>query len=165
LKGEVGMGTEDTLNGATAAMTLFNAYMGTVAEEIGMERAGSLFTKMCENMGTIQGKMMKEQAGTEEIDTKTAWSLVKNVPENLGITSEVVEESPQEVVVRLGKCPVYSGAETLGMDAETIEAMCRKGSARLMDTVVKQLNPNLSHQLRKFRSSGDDFCEEAIVQD
>jgi hypothetical protein len=158
------MGTEDTLNGATAAMTLFNAYMGTVAEEIGMERAGNMFTKMCENMGTMQGKMMKEQAGAEEIDAKTAWSLVKNVPENLGITSEVVEESPQEVVVRLGKCPVYSGAEMVGFDAETIEAMCRTGSARLMDTVVKQLNPNLSHQLRKFRSSADDFCEEAIVQ-
>ena len=87
------MGTEDTLNGATAAMTLFNAYMGTVAEEIGMERAGSLYTKMCENMGAIQGKMLKEQAGTEEIDTKTAWSLVKNVPENLGITSKVVRTS------------------------------------------------------------------------
>ena len=43
------MGTEDTLNGATAAMTLFNAYMGTVAEEIGMDRATGLFTKMCES--------------------------------------------------------------------------------------------------------------------
>jgi len=159
------MGTEDTLNGATAAMTLLNAYMGTVAEEIGMDRAGSLFTKMCENMGVMQGKMMKEQAGTEEIDTKTAWSLVKNVPENIGISSEVIEESPQEVVVRLGKCPVYSGAETLGIDPKTIETMCRTGSAILMNTAVKQLNPNLSHQLRKFRSSADDFCEEAIVQD
>jgi hypothetical protein len=158
------MGTEDTLNGATAAMTLFNAYMGTVAEEIGMDRAGSLFTKMCENMGAMQGKMMKEQTGTEEIDTKTAWSLVKNVPESLGISSEVVEESPQEVVVKLGKCPIYSSAEMLGMDAETIETMCRTGSAKLMDTVVKQLNPNLSHQLRKFRSSADDFCEEAIIK-
>jgi hypothetical protein len=33
-----------------------------------------------------------------------------------------------------------------------------------MDTVIKQLNPNLGHQLRKSRSSADDFCEEAIAQ-
>jgi len=28
---------------------------------------------------------------------------------------------------------------------------------------AKQLNPNLSYQLMKFRSAPDDFCEEAIV--
>jgi len=72
-------------------------------------------------------------------------------------------KSSQEVAVKLGKRPVYSGAEMLGMDAQTIEAICRTGSAKLMDTVVKQLNPNLSHQLGKFRSSMDDFCEEAII--
>lgn len=159
------MAIEDTYRGAWAAMTFFNAYINTAAEEIGMDRALYLLTKMCETRGAIQGKMMKEQAGTAEIDAKAAWSLVKAVPEGIGISSEVVEESPQEVVVKLGKCPLYSAAQMLGLDAKTIETMCRSGSARLMDTTIKQLNPNLSHQLRKFRSDAEDFCEEAIVQD
>jgi L-2-amino-thiazoline-4-carboxylic acid hydrolase len=159
------MGIEDTYNGATAAMTFFNAYIKTVADEIGMDRAVNLFTKMCETTGAMQGKMMKEQAGTEEIDAKAAWSLVKTVPEGIGISSEVIEESPQEVVVKLSKCPVYTAGQMIGLDAETIETMCRNGSAKLMHTATKELNPNLSYQLRKFRSGPDDFCEEAIVQD
>jgi hypothetical protein len=156
------MGMEDTYNGATAAMTFFNAYIKTVADEIGLDRAVNLFSNMCETMGAIQGKMMKKQAGTEEIDAKTAWSLVKAVPEGIGISSEVMEESSQEVVVKLSKCPVYTAGQMIGLDIET---MCRNGSARLMHAATKELNPNLSYQLRKFRSGSDDFCEEAIVQD
>ena len=66
------MGIEDTYNGATAAMAFFNSYIKTVADEIGMERAVDLFAKMCKDSGAMQGQMMKEQAGTEEIDAIAA---------------------------------------------------------------------------------------------
>jgi hypothetical protein len=101
LKGGLKMGMEDTLNGTTAAMTFFNAYIKTVADEIGMQRAVDLFARMCKTSGAMQGQMMKEQAGTEEIDARAAWSLVKAIPEGIGISSEVIEESPQKVVFKL----------------------------------------------------------------
>ena len=52
----------------------------------------------------------------------------------------------------------------LELDNMTMETMCRGGPARLMDTISKQINPNLTYQLRKFRSGAEDFCEEAIMQ-
>lgn len=52
----------------------------------------------------------------------------------------------------------------LGLDNKTMETMCRGGPARLMDTISKQINPNLTYQLRKFRSGAEDCCEEAIVE-
>jgi len=76
---------------------------------------------------------------------------------------EVIEESPQRVVFKVDRCPVYEAAHALGMDAEAIEAICRADSIRFMGAMAKQLNPNLSYQLRKFRSAADDSCEEAIV--
>ena len=158
------MGTEDTFNGAMAAMSFFMAYINMVGEEIGMDRALSLWTKMGETMGDMQGKMMKEQAGSQELDAKTVWSMVKAVPESLGIMSEIVEEGPQEVVVKVDKCPIYTAAQMMGFDPKTIETMCLTGSARVMDGATKGLNPNLGYELRKFRSSADDFCEEAIVK-
>jgi len=158
------MAIEDTYNGATAAMTFMNAYIKTVAEEIGMDKALGLLTKMCESMGTMQGKILKEQAGAEELDVKATWSLVKSVPVGIGIGAEVIKESQQEIVIKAGKCPLYTAGQMLGFDNETMETMCRKGSARLMDTMTKELNPNLRYELRKFRSGADDFCEEAIIQ-
>jgi hypothetical protein len=158
------LASEDTYNGATAAMTFMNAYIKTVAEEIGMDRAVSLLTKMCESMGAMQGKILKEQAGAGELDVKAAWALAKTVPEGIGIGAEVIKESPKEIVFKTGRCPLYSAGQMLGLDNKTMETMCRNGAARLMDTMTKVLNPNLSYQLRKFRSGAEDFCEEAIIQ-
>ena len=158
------MSIEDTFNGATAAMTFMDAYIKTVADEIGMEEAVNLLTKMCESMGTMQGKILKEKAGAGKFNAKAAWSLVKTVPEGIGIGVEVIKESQQEIVVKTGRCPLYAAGQSLGLDNNTIETMCRKGSVRLMDTMTKELNPNLSYQLRKFRSAMEDFCEEAIIQ-
>lgn len=39
-----------------------DAYVGLVAQEVGLERAVSLMTKTCENMGVMQGQMTKTQA-------------------------------------------------------------------------------------------------------
>lgn len=50
-----------------------------------------------------------------------------------------------------------------GSSHNAIEALCRAGAIRTMDTITKQLNPALSYQLNKFRSSADDSCEEVIV--
>jgi len=128
-----------------------------------MDKALGLLTKMCESMGAMQGKILKEQAGAEELNVKAAWSLVKSVPVGIGIGAEVIKESQQEIVIKAGKCPLYSAGQMLGFDNKTMETMCRKGSSRLMDTMTRELNPNLTYQLRKFRSGADDFCEEAII--
>jgi len=157
------MAIEDTFNGAKNAFTLFFAYLNTVAQEIGMERALALNTKMWEAMGAARGKMMKEQSDIKEFDARAAHSLTKSVPENIGISMEVLEESPQRVVTKTGKCPLYEACQVVGLDAKTIEARCRTGSVRFMDAAVKQLNPNLNYRLRKHRSGPDDFCEEEIV--
>ena len=159
------MGMDDVFNGAKAALTFYDAYLKTVAEEIGMDKAVSLHEKMFETMGEMQGQMIKEKAGTEEIDTKAALSLAKDVPASLGISMEVLEESPKKISFKASKCPIYEAAQMMGVDPETIETLCRKGPVKFMDTMTKQLNPNLSYQLQRFRSGPDDFCEETIVQD
>ncbi len=154
------MATEDVLNGARAGFAFLHAYINTVGEEIGRERALALVTKMSETMGTMQGQMLKQQAGVEQVDAKTAWALAGTFVDSLGIAQQVTEESSQKAVRKGGRCPVYEAAQMLGMDAKSF---CRAGSLRFMDALVKQLNPNLSMQVLKFRSSADDFCEEAIV--
>ncbi len=158
------MGVEDTFNGAKSGLTFMHAYLNTVGQEIGMEQAVSLDAKTCKTLGTMQGMMIKEQAGTEELDTRAAAQILGNlIEESFGIPSEVTEESPSKTVCKVGRCPVYEAAQTVGMNSKDIEATCRAGAINFMDAVTKQLNPNLSYKLIKFRSSADDFCEEAVV--
>ena len=157
------MTIEDTFRGAKNGYIYSYAYLTMVAEEIGMERAIALQTKMCEARGAIDGKTIKEQAGIEEFDAKAAASLAENYVESIGMRLEVIEESPQKVSFKVVRCPLYEAAQAVGLEDEIIQALCRAGPVRNMDSMVKQLNPNLNYQLRKFRSATDNFCEETIV--
>lgn len=160
------MASLDTLHGATNAYAFFFAYLNTVGQEIGMDRAIALDTGMCEMMGTAQGKAIKAQANFDEIDLATAASLARrSVDEGLGISSEVIEESAQQIILKVDRCPIYEAAQALGMDGATIEAICRASSLRYMDTMVKQWNPHLGYELNEFRSSAGGHCIEAVVLD
>jgi hypothetical protein len=156
------MAIEDTFRGAKNAYIYYFAYLTTVGQEIGMERAIALENKMCEAMGTLDGKIMKEQADINEFDAKEVASLAENYVESIGASPEVIEESPKKVSFKVVRCPLYEAAQAVGLEDEIIEALCRAGPVRNMDSMVKQLSPNLNYQLRKFRSSEDNFCEEVI---
>ena len=149
--------------GAKAAFTYHNLYLTTVGQEFGIAKAIALESRMCENIGTIQGKFIKDKSGISAFDAKTAYAIVKEVPEGFGIIGEVLEESPGKVRFKCGHCSIYEGAQNAGLDDKTRENICRKGSIRYMDAMVKQLHPNLSYRLTKYRTSADDFCEEEIA--
>jgi hypothetical protein len=157
------MSYEHTFTGAQNAFTFLFGYINSVAQEIGMERATALITQMEEAMGAAHGKMLRQQAGLDEYDAIAAYSLGKGLIAGLGIDVEPTEQSPQRVVFKIPKCPVYEAAKMLGMDDNAIEATCRVGAIRYMDAVAKQLNPKLSHRLVAFRSESDGGCEEVIA--
>jgi len=157
------MANGEAFNAALRAFTMFNAYVQTVGQEIGTDQARGLVSKTFENMAVQQARMMKEQSGIEEFDAKTAFSLLSNVPKTIGIQMEFIEESPQRVVAKSGKCPIYEAAQAMGIDHAAIEQMCRSGPGRFMDVAAKRLNPGLSYNLRKFKSGPDDSCEEELV--
>lgn len=157
------MATKDAFIGAKTGFMFFVTFFNAVVQEIGMERTLGIMTKMSENMGAMQGKMMKQQAGAKEIDAKAAWSLLKTAVEDIVLSFQVIEESPKRVVVKAGRCAVFEVAQALGIDAKSMETVCRAGGNRFDDMLVKQLNPSLSFRLRKFRSAADDFCEEEVV--
>jgi hypothetical protein len=157
------MATADTFTGAKNAYTFLFAYLNTVGQEIGMERAIALDTKMCEAMGAAQGMAMKEQSGMEELSLQAVSSLNERFMEDgLGITSQLVEEDAQKQLLKVGRCPIYEAAAAIGIDHASIEAMCHSGAIRFMDTMVKQMNPALTYQLQKFRSSAEGSCLEVM---
>jgi hypothetical protein len=158
------MSKKDAFNGAKTTLVDFYVYFNTVAQDIGLERALSLVKKMAEDRGAMIGKMIKEQAGNKTFDAKTASQIMEEAAKNtLGIPGKTVEETPKRVIFRVIKCPYYEAAKMAGMDAKAIETMCQAKNIRFDDVMFKQLNPNLSFRMRKFRLTPDDFCEEEII--
>jgi hypothetical protein len=102
-------------------------------------------------------------ASVEQVDAQTAYSMLEGVIAALGIGVEMLEASPEKVVFKPGRCPVYEAARTLAVDHEASEANCRSSAIPMMDAMVKQLNPRLSYRLRTFRSGDGASCVEEIA--
>jgi hypothetical protein len=154
---------EDAFNAAKNAFSFSGAFFNNVAQEIGLEKALNLETKTAEMMGVQMGQMTKEQMGIKELDAKTAAMVTRSVVSGFGISNVDAEETPTSVLIKVHECPIYEGERAIGTDYETIEAKCRKSALIFMDTFFKQLDPNASYLLKKFRSAPDDYCEEEIT--
>lgn len=155
----------DSFNGAKIAYTDYFSYINTVIKDLGMEHTCALLTISDEARGTNAGKDIKEHSGGKEFDAIETAKTILSMANEIGAVDDVLEQSPNKVVTvtRFGNCPLYEAAKAAGFDDTTIEQLCHAGSLRFFDTMVKQLNPDLSYQLRKFRSVEDGGCVEEIV--
>ena len=155
---------EQMYNSVKHGLKVQDIFVQTVAEEIGMDRAAELFAKTTEKMGKIQGSILRQNSLIKKFDAHTASALVRDMYESLGISIKMQEESARSVLFTCTRCPNYTAAHELGIDDKTIECWCRAGNINFIDTMVKQLNPDLVFRLVKFRSNSEDFCEEEIVE-
>ena len=160
------MSLAETFRGAKSGLTFLFAYQNTVGRAIGMERAMALNTAMVQSFGAAQGKDLSKRLDIEEIPPKMAGSLVGEfLEQSLGIRTEAAEGDAERVVIQVGRCPIYEAAQALGMEHEAIEGLCRAGSIPYMDALIKQLDPDLDYDLRRFRPSADGSCIEVIRVD
>ena len=159
------MTNEDIFSGARNAFVVYFTLFDAVSKEIGKERAAAVLSKANEVSATEMAQRYRGQMGESGIALQAAATMARNaIDESYGIGSEVVEESPERTVFRIGRCSVFEAGQAAGMSPETIEAQCRAGAVTYMNTLVNQLNPNLGYELVKCRSAADGFCEEAIVR-
>jgi len=155
---------EQMYNSVKHGLKVQDIFVQTVAEEIGMDRAVELFAKTTEKMGKIQGSILRQNSLIKKFDAHTASALVRDMYESLGISIKMQEESARSVLFTCTRCPNYTAALELGIDDKAIESWCRVSNIRFMDMMVKQLNPDLSVRLVKFRTTPEDFCGEEIVE-
>lgn len=117
----------------------------------------------CTTMGAVQGRMSKSQARREKVKDMTplnASNLAAGAIKGFGIQAEVLKQTPEKVSVKVGKCPVYEAAKMMGLDPEQL---CRKSAIPFMNSLVKELNPDLRYELEKFRTTQDDSCVESVA--
>ena len=106
---------------------------------------------------------LKDRTGTHYVDALTAARLLAELVGVVGFEPEVVEESPNRVLLKPGRCPIYEAGRALGMDHSAIEASCRTRTLPRMDRAAKELNPRLRYRLVKFRAGPDDSCVEEVL--
>jgi serine/threonine-protein kinase len=109
----------------------------------------------------LQG--LKDRASTLRMDAKTAATLLLELVVVVGFEPELLEEGPNRVLFKTGRCPIYVAGRALGLDHSAIEALCRTRILPRIDRAAKELDPRLRWGLVQFRAGKDDSCIEEIL--
>ncbi len=153
------MAREDAFNAAKATSTVLGGFFKDVANEIGLEKALSLYAKQGEVFGAMTARTVKERLGDKEFDMKTFASVLSGFFQMCGFTYEL-EDTPTSIKASQFQCPFYEGFKSAGLDDQTIEALCsRMGALELAE--YKKAFPQLSGRL-KIRSAPDQPCTEEL---
>jgi len=124
----------------------------------------ALHKKAHESMGIKTGQMIKEQMGDTEFNLKTLAKVLRKGNMSIGIDCEMME-TPQSLVLRNSRCPMYDGYRMGGLNDETAETLCQVGAPAKLGSTLRQLNPEVMYQLNRYRDKPDGRCEEEIKLD
>ena len=159
------MSDKDVLSGATVAYTAYFSYVKTLMNEMGKEKALAYMMQSDTERGTKAGAEIKAEAGGKDFSVKETMETIVEMAKGIGGIDTVLEvtDDRAKTVTAFGKCPVYEAGKAVGMEDEEIETLCRASSLPFLDSVVRQLNPNLCYTVTGFRSEEYQGCVEEIV--
>lgn len=158
--------TEEQVFQATRKVyALYGAFFKAVAQEVGIEKALALHAHAHEEQGIASAKLIKEKMGDARFDIQRLGSVLRESNLSIGIGSELVRASASSALFKNSQCPMYDGYRMGGLDNETAEALCQKGAAAKLGTMLKQIDPRITYRLRYYRLKPDETCEEEISYD
>jgi predicted ArsR family transcriptional regulator len=156
------MNGEHAFNAAKSMASEFAAYVMAVAEKYGKQEALDLLFITFDQYGRRVGDMLKQQLGDKEASVHNIYDIVVPMFVAQGFEPEKIEESANDVIVKIPRCPLYEGCREVGAIAEEF---CRCMARPLMDGIVEAINPKARHKFLKYRTSAEDHCIEQIVTD
>lgn len=114
------MSGEEVFNAAAGMMMMYGNFLKEVADEIGMERTVVLHNRHGENTGAMIVNELKKLGG---FNPEALGAIMDQMYRPMGINLEL-EATPDSLVVKNGRCPIYTGWKMAGLDDETIDKLC-----------------------------------------
>lgn len=155
--------TDDQVFVATRKVyALYAAFFKAVAQELGMEKALALHASAHEEQGIASAKLIKDKIGGAPFDIEKLGTILQQSNLSIGINSALAEVTASSALFKNSQCPMYDGYRMGGLNDETAEALCQKGAAAKLGTMLKQIDPRITYRLKYYRLKPNEACEEEI---
>ena len=127
-------------------------FLKEVIAEIGLPRTIEL--QMIH--GKINGAMyVNEMQKLEKFDPEALAAFMKPGYEKMGVINIEIEATPDSLVLKNGRCPVYDGFKMAGMDDETIDKFCTNREGAVLAAITEAF-PEVKTSLT--RDKPDGYC-------
>ena len=155
--------TEEQVFQATRKVyALYGAFFQSVAQALGLPEALALHEQAHKEQGMASAELIKQKLGDAPLDIQRLGSILQESNLSIGIQCNLAVVSGSSALFRNSRCPLYDGYRMGGLDDETAEALCQKGAAAKLGTMLKQIDPRISYCLKHYRSKRYEPCEEEI---
>ena len=155
------MSREEVYEATKRVYALYGAFFGAVTRELGTERALALHAQAHEEQGLASGKLLKQKLG-ERPDIGALGAVLRASNLSIGIDCELAAADSSSALFSNAQCPMYDGYRMGGLDDEIAEALCQRGAAAKLGTLLTQLDPSIAYHLKHYRAQPDEPCEEEI---
>lgn len=151
-------------NGMVVDYAAMYGFVEELGNTIGKEKAWEAFGQYGERLGREETDRLRQTHGVGGDDAHAArrlWDAAIEV-ENAGMQYEVISETDDRLVMKIGSCFVYNAAKKAGLVPHEV---CPFAGPRLAHAMFKQLDPRLGERIVKYRTRANDFCVAEIGRD
>ena len=151
-------------NGMVVDYAAMYRFVEELGKRIGKEKAWEWFGAYQEELGREETDRLQKTHGVAGDDAHAArrlWDAAIEV-ENAGMQYEVISESDDKLVLKIGSCFVYNAAKKAGLVPHEV---CPFAGPRLAHAMFKRLDERLGERIVKYRTRANDFCVAEIGRD
>lgn len=157
------MARQEDTTGVHRAYAVLFAYIIATIEELGSEKAFTVLSKVVEERGKADGRALIRRLGIQGTDLDAGLTVYSAFLTDGGIPHRV-EKTKDKALIRISQCPMYTAYYSSGLACDwLVEAMCKNVALPLVTSVLKQVNPQFKAEIRRFKTSSEDYCLEELV--
>jgi len=146
------MSREEVFTTATIWAKMYCDFLQKIISEIGLPRT----IELQKTHGEINGAMyVNEMQKQGKFDPEALAAFMKPGYEKMGIINIEIEATPDSLVVKNGKCPVYEGFKMAGLDDATINKLCTSREGAVKDAIT-EVFPKVKASIT--RDKPDGYC-------
>lgn len=145
--------------GTRRAYTLLFSYVLAVSNETGSDKALGCFYDTVKKRGKNDGiELMRECniKGTGVTECLTVYTKMMN---DYGVHPLIFSKTEEKALIRVDRCPFYEAYHASEISCGWLtENICKIITLPLITEIIKQVNPNATIDIQKYRASAEDFC-------
>jgi hypothetical protein len=155
------MESEEIYFATRKVFATYAAFFVEVASTVGIEKALTLHERVHERLGMGLAQLLSGPCHPQ-CELETLRELLVQNNRSLGMTSEVLESTPDLAVIKNDRCPMFDGYWMGGADEQTARLLCEHGCTVKLSTALGAMNPHIEHRVASYRASSEDACLEEI---
>ena len=150
--------------GTRRAYALLFSYVIAASDGMGSDRALGLLNDIVKKRGKSDGLELVRECHIKGNGIPECLTVYTKLMDDYGAHPLIFSKAEGNALIRVDRCPFYEAFHASEISCAWLtENICKIITLPMITEIIKQVNPNASVSIEKYRTSTTDFCIEKIT--